>query len=321
MKFVSNSVIVGLSLLLAACGSDSEPQEANGDDAKANTPDDGLVLEGQVVAEVNGEAITIHELNVEIARLNIPADADRRPIEENVLRSIVSRKVFEQKAKEAGLDRSPEVLLDLRRTRSALLAQAYLRSRSGERPIVSRREADQYALNNPALFANRTYYIFDSIVVPTTDLTEDVKDRFEEIGNLNDIESELLNQETQHQRRPYTIFSETLPAAMVEKMPELQRDRTVFFLVQGATTFITQYQESRPAVLAGEEAIDAAMRILTTRKSREFLASIELNAVEESNIVYSGSFSNLQDKPENLIQGKLQSEIDESVQSTDENVQ
>jgi EpsD family peptidyl-prolyl cis-trans isomerase len=318
MKFIFSTVIVGLSLMLTACGADSEPQATDDNTQATNAPDDGLVLEGQVVAQVNGEEITIHELNVEIARLNIPVDADRRPIEENVLRSIVSRKIFEQKAKAIGLDRSPEVLLDIRRTRSALLAQAYLRSRSGERPVVSRREAQQYVLDNPALFANRTYYIFDSIVVPTTDLTEELKDQYEASGDLNDIESDLLSKETQHQRRPYTIYSETLPAAMIEKMPELQRDRTVFFLVQGATTFITQYQESRPAVLAGEEAIDAAIRILTSQKSRDFLTSVELNAVEESDVIYTGSFSNLEDKPENLIQGKLQQEIDESVQSTDD---
>ncbi len=318
MRFIFSTAIVGLSLMLTACGADSEPQATDDSTQTTKVPDDGLVLEGQVVAQVNGEEITIHELNVEIARLNIPADADRRPIEENVLRSIVSRKIFEQKAKAIGLDRSPEVLLDIRRTRSALLAQAYLRSRSGERPAVSRREAQQYVLDNPVLFANRTYYIFDSIVVPTTDLTEELKDQYEASGNLNDIESDLLSKETQHQRRPYTIYSETLPAAMIEKMPELQRDRTVFFLVQGATTFITQYQESRPAVLAGEEAIDAAIRTLTSQKSRDFLTSIELNAVEESDVTYTGSFSNLEDKPENLIQGKLQQEIDDSVQSTDD---
>jgi hypothetical protein len=79
-------------------------------------------------------------------------------------------------------------------------------------------------------------------------------------------------------------------------------------------------RKRRPAVLAGEEAIDAAMRILTAQKSREFLSSIELSTVKEADIQYEGSFANLQDKPENLIQGKLQNEIDESVQSTDDNV-
>jgi EpsD family peptidyl-prolyl cis-trans isomerase len=319
MKLFSNFAIVGLSLLLVACGGNNADQTNDGGAGEANTTgnDDGLVLEGQVVAQVNGEEITIHELNVEIARLNIPVGADRKPIEENVLRSIVSRKVFEQQAKAAGLDRSPEVLLDLRRTRSALLAQAYLRSRSNERPVVSRREADQYVLDNPAFFANRTYYIFDSIIVPTTALSEEIKDKYEASGNLNDIESDLLREDKQHQRRPYTIYSESLPAAMIEKMPELQRDRTVFFLVQGASTYITQFQESRPAVLSGEEAIDAAIRVLTNQKAREFITSVEVDAVNAADIKYLGDYTNLGEQPSNLLENKIQDEIKDTVNSTD----
>ncbi|UTW55862.1 EpsD family peptidyl-prolyl cis-trans isomerase [Kordiimonas sp. SCSIO 12610] len=318
MKFVSFCSIVALSLFLTGCGSSNETADENAAAGGNKTVgDDGLILEGQVVAQVNGEEITIHELNVEIARLNIPVDADRRPIEENVLRSIVSRKVFEQQAKAAGLDRSPEVLLDLRRTRSALLAQAYIRSRSNERPVVSRREADQYVLDNPDFFANRTYYIFDSIVVPSSSLPEELKDEYEAVGNLNDIESDLLAKDTQHQRRPYTIYSETLPAAMREKMPELQRDRTVFFLVQGANTFITQFQESRPAVLAGEEAIDAALSVLRNQKAREFLTSIELDAINSADIKYLGDFTSLGEQPSNLLENKIQDEIKDTVNSTD----
>lgn len=311
--------VSGAALLLAACGGGDSDNTSSGGDGENNSATQGApVVEGQVVAQVNGEEITIHELNLEVARTNIPAGADRRAIEENVLRAIVTRKIYEQRAIEAGLDRSPNILLDLRRTRSALLAQAYLRSRGGERQPVGRREAEQFVFSNPDIFANRTYYIFDSIIVPTASLTEEVKDEYEQIGNLNDVESRLLREDKLHQRRPYTVYSETLPSAMLAKMPELERDRKIFFLVQGASTYITQFQESRPAVLSGEEAIDAAIKTLTDRKSREFLVSVENEAVGGSDVTYLGDFASLAEKPENLLDGRLQNEIDDVVQSSPE---
>ena len=81
--------------------------------------------EGQVVAVVNGEEITLTELNAEISELNVPESADKELVRSRVLQRMVDRRLLVQAAKEAGLDRDPEYLTQERRMREQLLVNMY----------------------------------------------------------------------------------------------------------------------------------------------------------------------------------------------------
>ncbi|WP_308910182.1 EpsD family peptidyl-prolyl cis-trans isomerase [Pseudokordiimonas caeni] len=314
---LTKAAAIASVLVLAACGGGDDKAESGGGAPEAAKEGGEQTPSSQVVANVNGEEVTIHELNSELSRINIPADADRQAIEENVLRAIVNRKVLEQKAVGAGLDRVPGVIAEIRRSRSTLLAQAYMRSQASGAQTVSRQEAEKFILDNPNLFANRTYYIFDAILAPSDALPEEKKDAFEALGNLDEIERQLSNSQINNQRKPYTAFSETIPSAMQEKLPELMRDRTVFFVVQGPRTMITQFQESRPASLTGEDALRVATRMLQGRNNRETMMKVQSEALEQATVSFSGKFASMTKNPPNLVDGKLQREIDSSVQQPD----
>ncbi len=70
---VSLIALTSLSLALADCGKKAE---------------------GQVVAVVNGEEITLNELNGEIAELNIPANVDKIRVRAEVLQRMVERRCW-----------------------------------------------------------------------------------------------------------------------------------------------------------------------------------------------------------------------------------
>src|SRR3982750_3449756 len=76
---------------------------------------------GQVVATVNGEDITVHELNGELQTLRVPPDAPKKQVEQVALQRVVERKMLADVAKKRGLDKNPQFLLAERRVDEGLL--------------------------------------------------------------------------------------------------------------------------------------------------------------------------------------------------------
>ena len=108
---------LAFSVVLASCGENSTPAEANKDSA------DEKPAPGQVLARVNGEEITIYELNNELYRVKISEDS-REAMSRNILKSLVIRTIFEQNAKMNKLDRAPNIMMDMERSKSTILAKA-----------------------------------------------------------------------------------------------------------------------------------------------------------------------------------------------------
>lgn len=294
------------AIILGACG---------GDDSEAMDAEEEVapIAEGQVVARVNGEEVTIHQLNSEMARLRLPADADRAAVSRRVLRSLVERTLYAQKAVESQLDRQPAVLQELNRNRSAALARAFLSSRMFERTPVARREAERYVLDNPNSFSNRRHFVFDNIVAQTLDVPASEHDALEAIGNLDDIEERLSAEGKDFQRRPRTSYSEQLPAQMLGQLEGLEDSGRVFFMVFGVETYISVVTSSRPAPLSGEDAINVATRTLSQRAGQTFLNETREELLAAASIEYLGDYAEDVEATDDAVDSDTVSEIEDVV--------
>jgi len=119
--------------------------------------------EGQVVAIVNGEEITLTELNAEITDLNVPASADKEVVRSRVLQRMVDRRLLVQAAKESGLDRDPEYLTQERRMREQLLVNMYGRKTMDTVKVPDTATIDRYIAERPNAFAGRKRYVLDQL--------------------------------------------------------------------------------------------------------------------------------------------------------------
>ena len=277
---------LALTILLTGCGEKTTQQDAA----------DENFVSGQVLARVNGEEITIYELNNELSRMKISEDT-REEMSKNVLKSLVVRTIFEQNAKKNKLDRAPNIMMDIERSKSTILAKAYLQSQMVKKPDVPRSEIEAFIFDNPNLFANRAYYTFDTIILSNNYLSKEKRERWESVTNLDDIESELLQEGLDYKRMPYTAFSETLPAGVMDDMHQLKLNGDVFFIVMKDVSYLNIYKTSRPAVLTGKKAVAAAEGRLSVQKTKEFLVKLEADAFTSANIEYFEDYQSLADKP------------------------
>lgn len=119
--------------------------------------------EGQVAAVVNGDEITLQEINTEIGNANIPAGADSKEVQRAALQRIVERRLLAQSAKEDGLDKTPEYLIRSRQINDALLVQLLGQRAEKSFEVPDPQAINKYMAENPSMFAGRKMYVVDRI--------------------------------------------------------------------------------------------------------------------------------------------------------------
>ena len=110
------------ALALAACGgqSNSEADSTNNNGDNASAPDPK-----EVVARVNGEAITAPALEAQIQAMSQRGQQVER---QKALDELIDLKLMGQEAQEQGLPEQPEIAAAIKRQRDTILAQHLVRS-------------------------------------------------------------------------------------------------------------------------------------------------------------------------------------------------
>lgn len=118
---------------------------------------------GQILAIVNGEEISLQELNAEMQGVRLPDSANREELRRQILQRLVDRKLIVQKAREQGLDKTPEFVTQQRRMEENLLVSLLGQKIASTVPMPDDREITQYIADNPTQFAGRQRLLLDQI--------------------------------------------------------------------------------------------------------------------------------------------------------------
>jgi EpsD family peptidyl-prolyl cis-trans isomerase len=118
---------------------------------------------GQIIAIVNGDEISQAELNAELQGAQIPDSADRDTLRRQVLQRLVDRKLIVQKAREQGLDKTPEYVAQQRRLEENLLVSMLGQKIAATVPLPDDRDITQYIADNPTQFSARERLLLDQI--------------------------------------------------------------------------------------------------------------------------------------------------------------
>ncbi len=113
------AVMLGLSLGIVGCNQEADKKATN-------------AQQGEVVATVNGEAITEGDL---VAYRSTHSGPARGQSDEALLDELITQKVVYQEALRLKLDKDPEVIRDLEQLRTSLLASAVVRKAMEESPV------------------------------------------------------------------------------------------------------------------------------------------------------------------------------------------
>ncbi|WP_374582183.1 EpsD family peptidyl-prolyl cis-trans isomerase [Pseudoduganella sp.] len=245
-----NKACAGLMvLLLAACGNKAEQKP------------------GQALASVNGEEITVMQLNDELARANAPA-ARQDAVRKQVLESLIDRQLLIGEAAKENMDRDPRVLQAIERSRALILAQAYMQKRIGTPAKPSAEEVEAYYSQNPQFFAQRKHFDMREIILPTREVTDELKAVMDKTRSLDDVAAWLDARKVKYQKAQLSRSGSELPPELSAKLMALSKDQ-LFIVREGERSMLVTITDIRPSPVELDAARPQIEQYLVAKKGKE----------------------------------------------------
>ena len=245
----------------------------------------------QVVAKVNGEEISVHQLNFVLQRQPGLKPEQVNAAGKQVLESLINQELAVQKAKEAKLDRTPAVAQALQAAEREVLARAYTESVAGKAAKPTEEEAAAFYAANPALFSKRRIYsVTEFSVTATPEQMPTVRGTIQGATGAADLGAKLKAQGIAFGSTNATRTAETVPSAV---LPQLAAASVGQAIVNerpgGAQVILLQQAQDAPVDLAkARPAIDRFLQVDRSRKAVEADMSAARKAAK---IEYMGAYA------------------------------
>lgn len=276
------SAAVFLVCAVAACG--------KGETAKK---------EGPVAAKVDGEEITVNQLDQALLRAGMMNEQQARLAKKQALNALIDQQLLVKKALEQKLDRDPTVLQAIETAKRQLLAQAYLEKMLQQAGKPTSEEIKAYYSAHPDLFEHRHIYRLQEMrVVAEPDKFDAIK---AELGHAKNLESFVVWLKSQN--IPFTGSgivkpAEDLPLDLVPKLNQLKDGGILTFEGKDGLQII-QLLASQEQSVSEQQAVQAIERFLSNKKRTE-IAQAEIKKLHDaSKIEFVGEFGDAaaSDKP------------------------
>ena len=248
-RVLSAGLLVLAAAALSACGGKSEKKP------------------GQALASVNGEEITVMQLNEELGRVN-PQVAQQEAARKQLLEALIDRQLLESEAAKEKVDRDPKVVQAIERAKSTIVAQAYLQKRVGTVARPTKAEVEAYYRQNPQFFANRKQFDMRQLVLQTTDVTDEVKRAIDASKSLEEVAVWLEAHKVKYGRAQLVRSTTDLPQELGTRLQAMPKGQ-MFIIREGARSMLISINEIKDAPVSLEEASGQIEQFLFNKKNKE----------------------------------------------------
>jgi peptidyl-prolyl cis-trans isomerase C len=268
-RVIIGSLVGASALALAACGEKAP--------------------EGQVVATINGQEITLPELNAEAQAANVPDGADRKQVMPQILQQVINRKLLVDVAKEKGIDKTGDYLVQKRRNEELLLAELVAKQQVGTLAVPTGAEIDKFIAENPTVFAQRTRYALDQIRFPRPS-DQKVLLQLQPAKTLDEVGVILTKLGIKFERGAAALDSGVLPPPIMSKIKSLPAGEP-FVLPQGQLLFVSVITGAQPIAVPADAARQIAGNALRQQKAAKAVEDTVTTAKKAAKIVYQPGFA------------------------------
>ena len=255
-RLLSAAALVLCAAGLAGCNKDEAPKESK---------------PGQALASVNGEEITVLQLNEELQRLGVSA-AQQQVAGKQVLQALVDRELLESEAAKEKLDRDPKVMQAIERARSLIIAQAYMQKKIGEPQRPSPAEVEDYFNKNPQFFTNRKQFAMNELILAANDLTPEVRAAADNAKSLEEVAVLLDAKNIKYGRAQVTRSTADLNPQLSSKLLSMQKGQ-LFAVKEGDRAMLISIAEVRDAPVTLAIAGPQISQYLMNKKQKELAAA------------------------------------------------
>lgn len=245
----SMGLLVASALALTACG--------NKEDKAAPT--------GQVVATLDGQEITVADVQAEVGDNGQSANPN---VQSQALQRIVARKLLAAEAKRRELDTTPLGSILKRRAEEDALAQLLSRKVMEGAPQISENEVQDFLRTYPASVTQRKILNVDSLLVPK--VAPEVVEQLKGLHSIEEAVALLNSRNVKFQRTGSVLDTLTLEPTFAARLVETE-GTDIFIVPEGNAVQIGKITSSRVEPLAGNDARNAARAILVRKRNTDLM--------------------------------------------------
>lgn len=278
------SLVMLSALCLVSCG-----KKDSAESAKADT---------QVVAKVNNDEISIHQINFQLGRL---AQSGQKPLNElqskeaarQILARLVDQQLLKQQAIEAKLDRDPRILQVIENSKSEILAQAYLEQLLSKAAKPTTAQIDTFYKENPALFENRRVFRLQELAVNVAkDKYAEIEESAKRLKNMNEIAAWLKTNNYPFNANSNVRAAEQLPLEFLKQIQPL-KDGEIVIVKTSQSINIVHIAASQSMPIARDKATPIIEQYFLNQ-NKTALAKKQMAALtEKAKIEFVGAFADM----------------------------
>lgn len=244
---------------------------------------------GQVVATVNGEEVTLTELNAELATMQIPPNADKKIVQNAALERIIERKLLANAARQDGLDQNPDYIVRRQQMEEALLVQTLAKKIASGVKTPGAGDINKYMADNSNMFGNRTIYTVDQIQFDAPKR----QDYLKQLGaahTMDDVVKALDSNGIKYQRGNAQMDSAMVPAPMMAQILKVPAGEP-FVVPMGPKVAVSVITGKNPAPQTGDQVRPYAVNAVKNAELGKLLQARLTTEKGTAKIQYQPGFS------------------------------
>lgn len=262
----------------------------------------GKEATGQVAAVVNGEEITLQEINAELGNTPIPDGVDKKVVQQAALQKIVERRLLAQAAREDGLDQTPDYLLRERQLRDALLVQLMGQRAERALKVPDQQEIDKFIGDNPLMFAERKILTIDRIQFALPEKVDQLK-ALENDHSMDAVAARLQQMGIQFRRDTPQVDAASLGQQRMAQIRALPAGEP-FVVPENGVVTVGVIVGERPEPVSASDARPLAVQALRKQKLTETVQQRLKQSRTAAEIEYQTGFAPAADKAKGAAEKK-----------------
>lgn len=223
--------------------------------------------EGQVVARVGKDEVTVLDLQAEMAGFKAPNAQARKAAEQAALNSIIERKILAEAAKKEKVDKSPEFSRQQERLNEVLMVRTWQESLVKAVPAPSPDEVQKFVNEHPDLYSAHKIILIDGLRFATPrDPT--LAQALQPLSTLEEVAALLTQRKIPFGNGAGEIDTLQVAPRMSEQLLKLPPNE-VFILPQGNFVLAGRIREVKTVPVPNNVAVKHATDYLRATRVRE----------------------------------------------------
>ena len=222
---------------------------------------------GQALASVNGEEITVLQLNEELQRSGVQA-AQQEAASKQLLEALIDRQLLQNEAAKVKLDRDPKVVQAIERAKAFIIAQAYMQQRVANIAKPTAAEVEEYFKQHPKFFEHRKQFDMKELIVDTKDLDDTAKAAVDAVKTLDEVAVWFDAHKIKYVRSQLLRASSDLEQELSSKLQALPKGE-LFMINEGSRSVLVSIVEIKDAPVTLAIAASKIEQFLMNKKNKD----------------------------------------------------